>query len=242
MSNFIILGASGGIGAMLTRVLVAEGHRVMLAGRNEATLHALADEVWQPFHRVEATSFESVEEGFQSAIKEFGKVDGAANCVGSMLLKPAHTTSEEELLQTIALNLTSAFAVVRSGAKAMMATGGAIALVSSVAATLGLANHEAIAAAKAAVEGLTRSAAATYVPRGIRVNCVAPGLVQTPLSEKITNNEAALKASVALHPLGRIGTPADIATTLAFLLTSQSSWITGQVIAVDGGLSKVKSR
>ena len=114
--------------------------------------------------------------------------------------------------------------------------------VSSAAASIGLPNHEAIAAAKAGVSGLMRSAAATYAPYGLRVNAVAPGLVDTPLSQAITANDLARKASVAMHPLGRLGTPDDIAAAVCWLLGPHSAWVTGQVIGVDGGLATLKPR
>jgi NAD(P)-dependent dehydrogenase (short-subunit alcohol dehydrogenase family) len=124
----------------------------------------------------------------------------------------------------------------------MMNTGGSIALCATAAARTGFANHEAIAAAKAGVIGLTLSAAATYGSRNIRVNCVAPGLVATPLTSRITQNDSALQASRGMHVLGRIGTPDDVASAFAWLLDPENSWITGQVIGVDGGLGSVRAR
>jgi NAD(P)-dependent dehydrogenase (short-subunit alcohol dehydrogenase family) len=123
-----------------------------------------------------------------------------------------------------------------------MKSGGSIALVSSVAAQRGLSNHEAIAAAKAGLIGLAQSAAASYARQRVRVNCVAPGLVRTPLAAAITGNEASLKYSTALHPLGRIGESDDVAAALAWLLSTEASWVTGQVLGVDGGMGSVQPR
>ena len=117
-----------------------------------------------------------------------------------------------------------------------------IVLMASAVAQRGMINHEAIAAAKAGVVGLAQSAAATYARFNIRVNCVAPGLTRTPLTESLTKNEASLMASAALHPLGRIGEPHEVASAIAWLLDPEQSWVTGQVIAVDGGLSSVQPR
>ncbi|MGE5293794.1 MAG: SDR family oxidoreductase [Solirubrobacterales bacterium] len=142
----------------------------------------------------------------------------------------------------VCANLTAAFATVHAGAKTMMNTGGSIVLVSSVAARVGLPNHEAIAAAKAGIIGLTLAAAASYAERGIRVNCVAPGMVRTPLTARLTANEASLKTSAAMHPLGRIGEPSDVAAAIAWLLDPQQSWVTGQVFGIDGGLATVRTR
>ena len=127
------------------------------------------------------------------------------NCAGSLLLKPAHLTTEAEWNQTIEANLTTAYATVRAGAKALQLTGGSIVSCATAAARTGFANHEAIAAAEGGVIGLTLSAAATYGPRNIRVNCVAPGLVDTPLAARITSNEVALTASAAMYALGESG-------------------------------------
>ncbi|MBN8558433.1 MAG: SDR family oxidoreductase, partial [Burkholderiales bacterium] len=119
---------------------------------------------------------------------------------------------------------------------------GSIVLCATAAARTGLANHEAIAAAKGGVMGLALSAAATYAGRNIRVNCVAPGLIDTPLAARITSNEAALKASASLHALGRIGRPEDVASGITWLLDPENSWVTGQVIGIDGGLGTVRAR
>jgi len=242
MPTYLVFGATGGIGESLCRRLASRGARLMIAGRNGAKLQMLGDELHAVAHPLDATRFEEVDACVEKSLQLHGRLDGVANCIGSLLLKPAHSTSEAEWLATVATNLTTAFAVVRAGAKAMMATGGSIVLVSSAAARIGLANHEAIAAAKAGVIGLTLSAAATYGQRGIRVNCVAPGLVRTPMTARLTANEASLKASTAMHALGRIGEPQDVAAAIEWLLSPDQSWITGQVLGIDGGLGSVRSR
>jgi NAD(P)-dependent dehydrogenase (short-subunit alcohol dehydrogenase family) len=174
-------------------------------------------------------------------VERLGRLDGIANCVGSVLLKPAHLTSESDWSRTLSLNLGTAFAAVRAAGRVMRG-GGSVVLVSSAAARVGIASHEAIAAAKAGVIGLALSAAASYASRGLRFNVVAPGLVRTPLTERITGNETAARASTAMHALGRLGEPADVASCMAWLLAPEQSWVTGQVIGVDGGLSAVRPR
>lgn len=238
----LVLGATGGIGMSLSRRLAVRGSRLVLAARNGDKLQALADELRATACPVDATRFEEVNACVEKVMQFHGRLDGVANCVGSLLLKSAHTTTEAEWSSTLATNLTTAFAVVRAASKAMMNTGGSIVLVSSAAARIGLANHEAIAAAKAGVIGLTLSAAATYAPRGIRVNCVAPGLVRTPMTARLTSSETSLNASIAMHALGRIGEPADVVSAIEWLLSPDQTWITGQVLGIDGGLSSVRSR
>lgn len=239
--NCVILGATGGIGSALSRQLSDRGANLMLAGRNEDKLRALADEVGEHTHILDASSSKAVGECVQSAADEFGTITGLANCVGSMLLKPAHKTTDEEWRRTLSLNLNTAFFAVRAAVQSM-GKGGSIVLVSSAAARIGFPSHEAIAAAKAGVIGLTLSAAATYGSQGIRVNCIAPGLVRTPLAEPITQNKMLLKASTAMHALGRIGEPEEVAEAIAWLLGPEHTWITGQVLGVDGGLGTVRSR
>lgn len=236
----VVFGASGGIGSDLCRTLAKRGNSLVLAARTMQPLEALAEELDDATTlECDATDFEQVAAVFEHAA-ERGTVVGAANLVGSILLKPAHQTSRDEFDRTIGLNLVSAFAVVRSAAKAMR-EGGSIVLMGSSAGQIGVTNHEAIAAAKAGVAGLTRSAAATYAPR-IRVNCVAPGLVDTPLARGLTSSEPALEASKAMHPMGRIGATGDVVPVLAWLLSDESSWVTGQTISVDGGMATVKPK
>lgn len=230
--GFLIFGGSGGIGSAVAQLLEARGEQVITAARGQrGPVGFVAD----------ATVPEQVDAAVAYAIEKTGRLDGLVHCVGSIVLKAAHQTSMSEWDSVIALNLTSAFAAVRAAAKAMTGSvGGSIVLMSSAAGRVGLMNHDAIAAAKAGIIGLTMSAAATYARHGIRVNCVAPGLVRTPLSSRITGNDASLKASEAMHPLGRIGEPEEVAA--AILTAIDAKWMTGQVIGVDGGLATVRGR
>ena len=238
-----ILGGSGGIGSELCKMLAQDGHELFIGGQDADKLDVLASELEAGSHAFDATQSGQIDAFFTAAAEQMGSLDGAVNCIGSILLKAAHQTSDAEWSQVLALNLTSAFETVRSAARVMMkGEGGSVVLISTVAARIGLANHEAIAAAKAGVQGLTLSAAATYARQNIRFNCVAPGLVDTPLAKNITGNEAMLKASTAMHPLNRIGTPAQVARMIHFLLQPENDWITGQIIGLDGGLGSVRAR
>ena len=236
----MILGATGGIGSALARQLKESGAQLVLAARGEERLSALAAELGATAVTLDARSFDAVRDAAKAAKSEFGRLDGIVNSVGSFLLKPAHATTEEELAESLDQNVKTAFAAVRAAAQTMRGAGGSVVLISSAAARVGLRNHEAIGAAKGAVEGLALAAAATYAGGGIRINVVAPGLTKTPLVARVTANEASLNASAAMHPLGRVGEPEDIARAIAWFLDPAQSWVTGQVLGVDGGLSRVR--
>ena len=231
----LILGGSSGIGLALARKLAAEGRALTLLGRDSERLASVADELGADWAVCDARSFAAVDSAFGGE-----PVDGVVHCAGSILLKPAHLTNEQEFMDTIEQNLKSAFAVVRAAGKHMQS--GSVVLFSSAAARFGLPNHEAIAAAKAGIQGLALSAAATYAARGLRFNVIAPGLVDTPLASKITSRPTARQASEAQHPLGRLGQPEEVASLAAWLLSQEASWMTGQVIGLDGGLASVKAR
>lgn len=240
----VIVGGAGGIGSAVARRLAAQGGRVVLAGRNTVRLEAVASSIGATALAVDARDSAAVDALIQSVLASHGRIDGLVNCAGSILLKSAHQITDQEFADTLATNLTTAFNLLRAGVRVMMRQpgGGSIVLCSSVAARRGLVNHEAIAAAKAGVEGLAVAAAASYARYGVRVNCVAPGLTRTDLTLSLTKNETIAKMSAALHPLGRIGEPDDVAAAITWLLDRGQSWVTGQVIGVDGGLGSVQAR
>ena len=234
-NHTVIIGGGGGIGRALVKEIDNTDHKITLisrskenhAGLNVNSLEGDARDIDALCHLVKECSSET-------------PITGMVCLAGSIILKPAHLTSSQEWIDTINVNLTTAFASVKAATQNIK-SGGSIVLVSTVAARTGLSNHEAISAAKAGVEGLMRSTAATYSSRKIRCNCIAPGLVDTPLAERITKSERALEHSKKMHPLGRIGTPKDIASAIEWLLSERSSWITGQVIGIDGGLGSTRA-
>jgi NAD(P)-dependent dehydrogenase (short-subunit alcohol dehydrogenase family) len=238
---YLLIGGAGTIGAATARQLHAERARIVLAGRREEPLATLAAELGGAHVVLDATDADAVERAGTEALERFGRLDGLANFAGSILLKPAHLTRPDEFAQVLAQNLVTAFNVVRAAGK-LVKGAGSVVLMSSAAGRTGLPNHEAIAAAKAGVIGLALSAAATYAAKGVRVNCVAPGLTSTPLTARIVGNEASLKASVAMHANGRIGEAQDVASAIEWLINPRQRHVTGQVIAVDGGLGSLRPR
>ncbi|MCF7729445.1 MAG: SDR family oxidoreductase [Chthoniobacterales bacterium] len=245
----IVIGASGGIGFSVVSSLLSKGWDVIAVARHleklESTLAPLKDYSHKlKICSLDATDSNAVAPFFESIISEYGCIDGLVNCAGSILLKPAHLISDLEFEEALSLNLKTAFYLLRCSVRQMMKQphGGSIVFCSSVAAQRGLINHEAIAAAKAGIEGMALAAAATYAPYHIRVNCVAPGLVHTGLTQKLTENEVILKKSASMHPIGRIGEPEEVASAITWFLDPLQSWVTGQVLGVDGGLGKIQAR
>ena len=240
--TYLILGATGGMGQALCERLSKRGASLLIGGRDPVRLEELSKRTGAESLAGDARDPLAIDRAVARTAEHFGRIDGAVNLVGSLLLKPAHLTKAEEWDDVVATNLGSAFHLVRAAAKAMRGQGGSIVLVSSAAARTGLVNHEAIAAAKAGIEGLARSAAATYAAQGIRVNCVAPGLVRTPLTERLTRTPAGLAASEAMHPMGRLGDPEDIASAIEWMLDPANAWVSGQVLGIDGGLATLRGK
>lgn len=240
--TYVVLGATGSVGSKLVEKLTSTGCNVVVGVRDTDKADGLQSRFGCEVHQISADNSASIEACLKAAATRFGQVDGVANCIGSVLLKPAHLTSDDEWHDVITTNLTSSFYVVKAAGKVMRQSGGAVVLVSSAAAKIGLSNHEAIAAAKAGITGLTLSAAATYAARGIRINAVSPGLVKSEMTRKLWESEEAAAMSAQMHALGRLGEPADVANAIAWLLGDESSWVTGQTIGVDGGLGSVLTR
>ncbi|MCU0727886.1 MAG: SDR family oxidoreductase [Planctomycetes bacterium] len=241
-SVHLVFGATSGMAPALARRLLAAGARLVLAARRPEALAGLAAETGARLLAVDARDFDAVRAAAEETAREEGRLDGMVNLAGSLLLKPAHLTSADEYRAVLDANLTTAFAVVRAAGTVLRKTGGAVVLISSAAARIGFANHEAIAAAKAGVQGLVLSAAASYGAARIRINAVAPGLVRTPLSARLVGTKEGEDRSAAMHAIGRIGEPDDVAAAIAWLLDPAQGFVTGQVLGVDGGLGVVRSR
>ena len=232
----LILGATGSIGSSLAKKLVEKGDQVHLIGREEASLSSLASELNSSF-----TTCDVMEENFCEKILNDLKdepIDGLAFCIGSIDLKPLKLTKKSDFMQSFNLNLVSATEVIRSLADNLKKNKGSIVLFSTVAVRQGFPNHAIVSSAKGAIEGLTLALAAEFAPN-VRVNCIAPSLTNSKMSNFLLKNEKVAEGIAKMHPLKRIGEGSDTASVARFLLTKESSWITGQIVGVDGGRSSV---
>jgi len=232
----VILGATGSIGSSLAKKLVKSGDQVHLVGREEASLSSLASELNSSF-----TTCDVIEENFCEKILNDLKdepIDGLAFCIGSIDLKPLKLTKKSDFMKSFNLNLVSATEVIRSLADNLKKNKGSIVLFSTVAVRQGFPNHAIVSSAKGAIEGLTLALAAEFAPN-VRVNCIAPSLTNSKMSNFLLKNEKVAEGIAKMHPLKRIGEGSDTASVARFLLTKESSWITGQIVGVDGGRSSV---
>jgi NAD(P)-dependent dehydrogenase (short-subunit alcohol dehydrogenase family) len=231
MQTYLVIGGTSGIGLETTKLL-SQNNRVIVLSRTNRNLDGINN---VEFHPADVTK--SVDELPQ--IND--PIDGIVYCPGTINLKPLKSLKSEDFQNDFEVNLLGAVKVVNKYFTNLKSSrNGSIVLFSTVAVQTGMTYHSSVAASKGAVEGLTRSLAAEFAPN-IRVNCIAPSITNTPLAEKLLNNEAKLKASEDRHPLKRIGSAEEIAKTVEFLLSSSSGFITGQIVKVDGGISSVKS-
>ena len=236
--TFVVLGATGAVGEQLTRDLAGRGADLVLLGRDEQRLAAIAEPLGATRATLSAVDAGSVRETLLAACGD-RPVAGIAHCVGSLLLKPAKRTTAEEWHDVLETNLSSAFGVTMA-APDLIKDGGSVVFCTSVAASLGLPNHEAIAAAKAGLIGLARAAAASNLRRNIRFHCVAPALVDSRMTAPLLERDGMREAAAKQNPLGRIGAPGDVARAIAFLLDPANDWIDAQVLGVAGGFGVVR--
>ena len=236
----LVTGARGGIGREVTARLSASGFLVAAVGRDADTLATVSADA-----RIAADT--TTPEGAAHAIAVCTEQLGAApsllaHCVGSTLIAPLHRSSPAQIRDVLRINLDSAIYMLQAWVDALRSAQqpGAAVLVSSVVSRIGVANHEAMAAAKGGIEALARSAAATYAPLGLRVNVVAPGMTDTPMTANMLRADAMREGAGKQYPLGGVQTAAQVADTMTWLLSDQAARITGQVIAVDGGFTTVR--
>ena len=231
MKNYLIIGASSGIGYELAQLLVKNGHKVY---GTYCKKELISNQLGLEYHHLdvmeEDLNFDYLPE----------QIDGLVYCPGTINLKPFHRLKPASFTNDFNLQVVGAVKVVQAIMPKMKTVENAsIIFFSTVAAQMGFNFHTQVAASKGAVEGFTRALAAELAPT-IRVNAIAPSLTNTPLAEKLLSSEDKIKANDERHPLKRIGTPADLAEMAVFLLSDKSTWISGQIFHVDGGMSTLK--
>ena len=232
--NYVIVGGTSGIGLEVVKSLSNEGHNVLVLSRNFKNINELNGVRWHQWDSIGTNSLEETVHVFSDGI------DGLVYCPGTANLKSFNRITPQEFIDDYNLNVVGAIKAIQYFLPKLKKTSNpSIVLFSTVAVQTGMLFHSLIGASKGAIEGLTRSLAAEFTPK-IRVNCVAPSLTQTPLMEKLTSTEEKIESSAKRHPLGRIGQANDISNAVLFLLSDKSSWITGQVFHVDGGISSIK--
>ena len=232
--KYLIFGATGSVGSSLAEQLKNSGNDIHLVARNESEVKAIAEKLGCSY-----TVADVLEDGFIEKVKsDINDIKGVAYCVGSIDLKPLRMVTEADMNKCMKLNLYSAIEAIKGFQESLKKNKGSVVLFSTVAAQRGFTNHTIIASAKAAVEGLTVTLAAEFAPH-IRVNCIAPSLSKSKIAEPMLKNPAIAEGIAKAHPLKRLGEGKDSAALAKFLITEDSSWVTGQVIAVDGGRSKL---
>ncbi len=229
MKNILIIGGSTGIGLALIKKL-QDKHHIFTFSRHRGDIPESAHIYWKAFNVTDDIDVSRLPEN----------IDGLVYCPGTINLKPVRGLKPEAVKHDFEINALGALRVIQSVYKKLHASqGSSIVLFSTVAVSQGMPYHASVAMAKGAVEGLTKSLAAELAPK-VRVNAIAPSLTETPLAKRLLNTDERKKAAAERHPLKAIGTPNDIASMAAFLLSDDAKWITGQIIAVDGGMGALK--
>jgi 3-oxoacyl-[acyl-carrier protein] reductase len=233
MSNktYLIAGGSSGIGLALVKKLTAAGHHVTVISRSNDGLAGISNVT----HLQKDVLTDDISD---SELPD--SLDGVAYCPGSINLKPFRSLKPDAFLEDFNINVLGAVKILQAAQKPLKkAENPSVVLFSTVAVGQGMPFHASVAAAKGAVEGLTKSLAAEWAP-GIRVNCIAPSLTDTPMAERLLSSDDKREASANRHPLRRVGTPEDIAALAEFLLSENSTWMTGQILGLDGGMSTLR--
>ena len=234
MQKYLIFGATGSVGSNLAKQLSQANKEIHLIGRNDVELDRLSSELGCDYTVLDILS-DDINENLKNKFEDID-LAGIAYCIGSIDLKPLGKTNEEDFQKCLKLNFFPIVEVIKVFQDNLKKNKGSIVLFSTVAVKKGFTNHSIIASVKGAIEGLTVSLAAEFAP-DIKVNCIAPSLTNSKIAEPILKNKIVAEGIAKAHPLKRIGEGKDTAAMAKFLLTEESSWITGQIIGVDGGRS-----
>ena len=237
----IITGGGSGLGLAATEKFVENGIRTVIIGRNEQTLAAVANDLGElcSYKVFDLADLTAIPKLVSDIIKEFGQINILVNNAGINQKKPFTEVTDEEFQQVILTNLTSVFVLSREVAKSMLQhKRGCIINISSMAAQYGIPYVIAYTASKTGIEGITKAMAVELSPQGIRVNCVAPGFIETNMSAKALDSDPQRKAKVMSRtPMGKLGVPEDVAAAIYYLSSDAAKYVTGVILPVDGGNS-----
>lgn len=237
----LITGAAGGLGQALAKKLHATGWQLILVSREASRLKAAFGNAHLQIE-ADCSTTAGVKHLFAVAKAQQLQATALAHCIGNIRLGALHRMSEIDFNDSLSANLISAFHTLAGFVGSLRETSqfGSAIFVSSAAARIGTPNHEAVAAAKAGLEGMVRGAAASYAAAGIRINAVAPGIMETPASARLIGSPSAREAAARQYPLPGIGRPEELAELMAWLLSEQAARVTGQIWSMDGGFSSIR--
>ena len=234
--KYLVFGATGSIGSSLANQLYEEKQDCHLIGRNKEELEQIATKLSYSYSVCDVLKLNFADKLFKDLVET--EILGIAYCVGSIDLKPLRTTRAKDFVSSYVLNLVAVTEIIRNFESNLKKNNASVVLFSTVAAKKGFVNHSIISSAKSGVEGLTVALAAEFAPN-IRVNCIAPSLTKSKMAKNVIKNSKIEESIAKLHPLKRIGEGVDAANLAHFLLSKNSSWITGQIIGVDGGRAAI---
>ena len=234
--KILVFGGSGSIGKSLALKLKQDNYSPIILSRNENELKNISSEINCQYRVCDVLDTEKIKE-ISEEFKD--EVFGIAYCVGSINLKPLKITKDEDFIDSFKINTLGAINVIKLNQKNLENNNGSILLFSTIAVKQGFTNHSIISTAKGAIEGLTLSLAAEFAPK-IRVNCIAPSLTDAKMTQNLISNVTIKKAIENMHPLPKIGTGEDFSDIGSFLLSDKNSWITGQILHIDGGRSTLR--
>jgi NAD(P)-dependent dehydrogenase (short-subunit alcohol dehydrogenase family) len=227
--TILIVGGTSGIGSAITKRLIEAGHQLHVISRNSPA---------EPLEGVEYHQGDVLDDSLD--LESLETLDGLVYCPGSINLKPFQQLSGKEFSKDFEINVLGAVNILRKTEKRLKKSGnGSVVLFSTVAVGQGMPYHSSTAAAKGAVEGMARSLASEWAPK-VRVNVIAPSITDTPMASQILKNDERRESSAKRHPLNRVGQPEDIAAMASFLLSDDSSWMSGQTLGIDGGMSTLR--
>lgn len=239
--HVLITGATGGLAQSLVKKLTEQNYNLVLVSRNSEKLHAIyGDEHTQII--ADCSNFKGARQAFDEISERDITLDSFAHCIGNIKLSSLHRTSEADFFDCISTNLFSAFFTLSVFVEHLKKTSnqGSAVFVSSAAASIGISNHEAISSAKAGLEALVRSAAATYASSNIRINAVSPGLLDTPASSHLLTSDLLREMAAKQYPIKGIGNTEDVADLMIWLLSEKAQRVTGQVWSIDAGFASIR--